>query len=101
MRPYKKYNDIQIDYLEVETLSTNKNNFMNKWYNSSSNPSELSLTIKALLLGWIPIVITVSQIFNFPLSESLLIEIVNWISLVLAGLMFLYGVGRKAYYRFK
>lgn len=71
---------------------------MDKWYNSSANPNALSTTIQSLLIGWIPVIILIAQLADIPVSEELLTEIVQWVSLVVAGIMFLFGIGRKIYY---
>jgi len=89
----------KLDLSEV-ILEDNKNN-MNKWYNSSSNPEELSLTIRGILLAWVPMIITIGQFFRIDITQELLIELIQTATATISALMILWGVLRKIYNKFK
>lgn len=68
-----------------------------RWFTSSANPAELSLTIKGMLMMYVPAVLLVAENFNLPLSET---QLVSWISdgsFVIASAMILYGFLRKVW----
>lgn len=50
---------------------------MNKLLVSSINPEKLSLTVKGILLGIIPVILIVAGIFNLNVSEGDLTSVVN------------------------
>ena len=78
-----------------------KNDMNTPWYMSSANPLELSLTIKGLLLGYLPIILTVAQNLNVPLSNTGAVNLVSDVSFTVAVLVVVGGLLRKLYYRFK
>lgn len=63
---------------------------------SSVNPDNLSLTIKGILTGLIPL-----AIFLFDLPENVLIELVDAITKAVAIAMVLYGLIRKVIVAYK
>jgi len=73
---------------------------VNKWYNSTSNPAELSLTIRGLLVMYNPIVLTIGDLLGVAITETMLLEFVSNASFVIASVMVVYGFARKIYHRF-
>jgi len=87
--------------MEIKHIPINNNlekSMTNKWWTSSANSQELSLTIKALLVGWIPIMVALGQVLDLNITETALTEIIQAIVSCMASLMFLYGIGRKIYF---
>lgn len=64
---------------------------------SSANPEKLSLTLKS----FIPLVLSLGIIFGFDISQESILEIITAITGIVSGVYFLYGIGRKIYYKFK
>ena len=64
----------------------------NKWYTSSTG-SGLSLTIKGLLVGVVPIIVGLARVYGYDLTEEELLNFINVgfqtvsISLVFVGLL--------------
>ena len=92
----------KFDLTDVVGENYQSNNItMNKWYNSSSNNEDLSLTIKGILIAWIPMAIAVGQFFDLPLTTAELTGIVQDIVALISAIMVVYGLGRKIYFRLK
>lgn len=79
-----------------------------KWITqSSTDPTKVSLTAQSLLVGYVPIVLTVSGFFpslhSVVTADSLtsgihaVVAIINGFFMIVAGLMFIYGFLRKLY----
>jgi hypothetical protein len=75
---------------------------------SSANPSEVSLTLKGLLIGAIPAILTISGIANLNLDNATLtsffdavVSFVNALLIIVATAMTLWGAIRKVYYAIK
>jgi hypothetical protein len=75
-------------------------------YYISSTGKGLSLTIKDLLLSVVPLVIIVARLKGLELTEGdfmpivdTIIGVVENVTTAAAGVMVLYGLGRKAYSR--
>lgn len=73
----------------------------NKWFNSSSDPRELSLTIKGLMMMYVPIILAVIAVFAPSIEQSVVIDWIDKASLIVASVMILYGLGRKVYFWIK
>ena len=71
----------------------------NKWYVSSTGEGT-SLTLKGLATGLIPIVIGLLRHYNVEVTENEIMELVNAAFTAASAFMVIYGLGRKAYYRF-
>ena len=71
----------------------------NKWYASSTGEGA-SLTLKGLATGLIPIVIGLLRHYNVEVTENEIMELVNAAFTAISSGMIVYGLGRKAYYRF-
>ena len=68
---------------------------MNQLLQSSQNPEKLSLTVQGLLMSFVPIMIGIFQLFDIPLTEIELVEIVQAITTVIAGVAMIFGMVRK------
>lgn len=66
-----------------------------QWYVSSANPLELSLTIKGLLMFYVPATLELAQKLNFPMTNNVLTDYVSIISLAIALFMTIYGGLRR------
>lgn len=62
---------------------------------SSQDPDKLSLTIKGLLLALVPVIITISQAYNLPITESDLVSLVNNLVAIVSAAVVIYGIVRK------
>ncbi len=71
---------------------------MNKLLQSSANPDNLSLTVKGVLVGLVPIAILIARLFEISLAEADLIGIIENVTALIAGAMLVYGLGRKLYF---
>lgn len=90
-------NDITDEVVDYQYK--NNNNYMKtKWWQSSHDPRELSITIKGFLMAWIPMIIAVGQLFNVPLTTEALTELVQSITTFISAGMIIGGIIRKAYY---
>ena len=72
---------------------------MNKWFLSSTGSGDLSLTIKSLLLGVIPILVTVGKMHGYDLAETDFVQLVDNSFAVLAMLGIIIGLARKIWFR--
>ena len=73
---------------------------MKKYLGSSKNPANISLTIKSIGLWAIPAIILIGKYSGLEIAEADLTEILNSIAVLVASGMTLYGLGRKAYYKY-
>ena len=64
----------------------------NKLLGSSVNPEKLSLTIKGVLLGLVPIILIFA---GGRINKIELVAFIEAVTAAIASLMFLYGLGRK------
>ena len=71
----------------------------NKWYASSTGEG-ISLTLKGVAAALIPIIISVAKLYNIEITENGLMEFINAAFTAISSGMIVYGLGRKAYYRF-
>ena len=71
------------------------------WYQSSNGSGDLSLTIKSLLLGVVPIVVTVGKMHGYEFAENDLVGLVDNTFAVLAIVGVLFGLGRKIWFAIK
>lgn len=72
-----------------------------KWWTSSADPTQLALTIKGALMGYIPILIIILQYFNVTLDNSIAVNDLGVLSVVIAGTMTTVGLIRKVYFSIK
>lgn len=71
---------------------------MNKWFLSSTGSGDLSLTIKSLLLGVVPVVVTVAKLHGYEFAESDLVQLIDNIFAVVAMAGVIWGLGRKLWF---
>lgn len=69
-------------------------------YSSSTGNGDLALRYKAMMLGFVPVVITIAGIFGLPLVESDVVKSINDIFIGLSGVGFIWGTVRP-YLRWK
>lgn len=69
----------------------------NKLIASSSNPQDLSLTIKGLLIGLPAILIAIFRALNVEVTESQIMEIVQNVNIVIAVTISTIGAMRKVW----
>lgn len=62
---------------------------------SSKNPEYVSLTIKGVLVGLIPVIIAAAKFWGWEIAESDLTELINGLATLAASIMIVYGVLRK------
>lgn len=68
-----------------------------KWYSSSADSSNISLTVKGVGIGLIPIVLFIAGMFGFSFVEADLVELVNSLAVLVSAVMVVVGVARKIY----
>ena len=68
---------------------------MNKWFLSSTGTGDLSLIIKSLLLGAVPVVVTLARLNGLDIAENDLVQLVDNSFAVLALLGVILGLSRK------
>ena len=64
---------------------------------SSANSAKLSLTLKS----FIPLVLAVASITGTVIPEDMINEAIESLVALFSAVFFLYGLGRKVYYKFK
>ena len=65
------------------------------WFTSSWDPTQLSLTIKGLLVGYIPILLVVAEKLGYVVNDATAYNWVNDASLYIACGMILFGLIRR------
>lgn len=70
----------------------------NPWYLSSTGSGDLSLTIKGVLIGIIPLAIFIGQQFHIELTSDGLTQGIQAVGEVASGAVVLYGAVRKVYF---
>lgn len=80
---------VLLDLNEIETMTKTP------WYMSSQDPAELSLTIRGMIMMYIPVFIAVLAYFNVPLANSDVADLATSLSAVIATVITLYGLVRK------
>ena len=71
---------------------------MNKLIASSKNPEQLSMTVTGILTAIVPILVAVFQALGIEIAEGMIFDIIQQISVVISGLLMLYGMLRKAFF---
>lgn len=67
---------------------------------SSANSDNLAVTFKGIAVALVPLIIMIARGFSVELQESEVLDIINAIAGVISSAMVLYGLGRKAYYKY-
>ena len=68
---------------------------------SSVDPNSISLSIKAVGVAVIPVILLIARGFGFDFAEADLTAVINALATVAAGVMFIIGMTRKYYTKFK
>ena len=71
-----------------------------KWYQSSTGDG-LSLTIKGLLIGLVPLIIMIAQINGVTIAQETIVQYIDIISAWIALSITMAGLTRKIYYFIK
>lgn len=74
---------------------------MKNWFLSSTGSGDLSLTIKGILIGVIPVIIIVLGMFNMQVSSNQLTVGIEHITAIIAAVVALIGAIRKLINWFK
>ena len=64
---------------------------------SSVNSDKLALTFKGIALALVPLFIIILQGFNIEIAESNLVDLIENITGVIAGVMVVFGLFRKLF----
>lgn len=70
------------------------------WFISSDNSGDLSLTIKSLLLGVVPVGITIAGLYGYSVEEHDIVELINNLFAMAATAGVIVGLGRKIWFSF-
>lgn len=70
------------------------------WYISSTGQG-VSLTLKGILVGLVPLISGLSKVYGYDVPEGEILELVETVFQVVSLGMVLIGLGRKLLYRFK
>lgn len=73
----------------------------NRWFNTSTGSGDLSLTIKGMMMAFVPFVITLLQSLGVPLTETYIVELVEAVAAAVASVAILIGLLRKGYNAYK
>lgn len=74
---------------------------MNKLLQSSADPTKLSLTIKGLLLGLVPLAMVLLHPVDPDLFQTSLVNAIETLATVLSAIITLYGAVRKVVNAYK
>lgn len=66
---------------------------------SSAGDGSLSLTIKGILIGLIPMIIIVGKFFQISFTETELMNIFETFAAIVSGIIICIGLARKIYYK--
>jgi hypothetical protein len=70
-------------------------------FSSSHNPQELSLTIKSIAIGLVPLVVTLLGAAQITLDSQSALDFINTLAAAFSAIGVAYGSGRKIYYMIK
>lgn len=88
----------QLNMLKTLINKINNNSGVPASLQSSQNPQEVSLRVKALLIAIIPVVLTLAQVMNLEISETQLMEIIAGITALTSLIMYIWGYVRSVNY---
>ena len=74
---------------------------MKELFQSSANSKNLSLMIKGILMGLVPIIILVLGVIGIKIGTEELTGLITQITAIIAGAVALYGMLRKFYFAIK
>lgn len=72
-----------------------------KWYSSSASAERISLTLKGVLVGLIPLFIVAGKSVGLELTQHELMQTIETVVALVSGGMVLIGLARKFFYRYK
>ena len=64
---------------------------------SSNNPENISVTVKGLAVGLVPMIILLLNLFEIKISEIELMSFINAVATAISAIMVAFGAGRKVY----
>ena len=67
---------------------------------SSKDSTKLSLTVQSILLALVPLIIGIGSINGLEIAKADLTGLIQALTGVISAVMFLYGAGRKVYYKY-
>ncbi len=70
-----------------------------RWYESSAG-SGVSLTLKGIVTALVPVVIGLLKHYNVQITENEIADLINAGFSAASAFMVVYGLARKAYYKF-
>lgn len=85
----------KLDELRKKAQQVNSGSDVPVWIQSSQNPQEISLRVKAILLTTVPAVLFIASISGVQLGEDKVIEYLTGASTVIGTLVYLYGLFRS------
>ncbi len=68
---------------------------------SSANSTKLALTVQGILVALIPLIIGIGRAYNLEIAEADLTGLIQAIGGAISAVMVLYGLGRKAYNKYR
>jgi hypothetical protein len=74
---------------------------MDKLLESSKNPKELSLTVQGFLMALVPLAIALFKLAEIEVTETMLVDIIQEVTAITAGIVMLVGMFRKVFYATK
>jgi hypothetical protein len=90
-------NDLSESVLDYKF--NNNNMEKGKWFNSSADATALSITIKGILIAWIPMIIAIGQFFDLAITQETLTELIQSLTAIISSVMIVFGIIRKIYYK--
>lgn len=77
------------------------NELNNKWYQTSAGSGEVSMTLKGVAIGIIPIVIYLASQYGVTLTQNEIVELINSGMTAVSAVMVFIGLARKILVKFK
>lgn len=81
----------QLSILKKKALQTNSGSDVPYWLQSSQDPDQVSLRIKAILLGILPAGILLASLFGYKINQEQAIQVITAIATVVSAGVYLYG----------
>lgn len=72
---------------------------MNKYLASSADPKQFSATIEGILIGLVPVIIFVGQLYGVEIAQTELFLLIQVITTGIASIVTAFGIVRKIYIR--
>lgn len=68
---------------------------MNPLIASSADPNKLSMTVQGVLMALVPVIIALFQVLEIEITEGQVVELIQAITAVIAGVVMILGMLRK------